>query len=383
MDNLPLLEIHGTAFQGIATGDYSRFGRCFWELPRRWEAWEFQQSTVEMTSHFGGREHIFLWENGKGWLAASDQARIQGLEAVGKYGIAVSQMNQLPVTLFTGEFFDNNCSALVIPEKRLLPAVWAYCASEQFLLDVREIDQAVKVTNASLVKVPFDLAHWQKVAAEKYPHGLPKPFSSDLTQWLFNGHPKGATSDQPGLQVAVARLLGYQWPRQTGSSFPDCPALGPDGLEKLADDDGIVCLASVRGEAPAAERLRKLLAAAFGKDWKAHTELELIRATGSEATDLEEWLRNDFFEQHCDLFHQRPFIWHIWDGRKRDGFHALVNYHTLASGEKGRRTLESLTHSYLGEWITRQKDGLKREEEGADERLAGGPGLEGNTGSHP
>ena len=97
-----------------------------------------------------------------------------------------------------------------------------------------------------MVKVPFDLAHWQKVAAEKYPHGLPKPFSSDPTQWLFNGHPKG--SDQP-LHVAVARLLGYQWPRQTGSSFPDCPALGPDGLEKLADDDGIVCINPIKGEA--------------------------------------------------------------------------------------------------------------------------------------
>jgi hypothetical protein len=101
------------------------------------------------------------------------------------------------------------------------------------------------------------------------------------------------------------------------------------------------------------------------------------------ATDLEEWLRNDFFEQHCDRFHQRPFIWHIWDGRKRDGFHALLNYHRLCGSgfqplnseagslsHTGRRTLESLTHSYLGEWITRQKDGIKREEEGADERLA-------------
>jgi hypothetical protein len=205
------------------------------------------------------------------------------------------------------------------------------------------------------------------VVAEKYPHGLPKPVSNDPTQWLFNGHPKG--SDQP-LQVAVARLLGYEWPRQSGSRFPDCPALGSDGLEKLADDDGIACLPSVRGEEPAAERLRKLLAVAFGKDWKTHTELELIRASGSDAGDLEEWLLNDFFEQHCDRFHHRPFIWHIWDGRKRDGFHALVNYHILAGGEKGRRTLESLTHSYLGEWITRQKDGIKREEEGADERLA-------------
>jgi hypothetical protein len=100
------------------------------------------------------------------------------------------------------------------------------------------------------------------VAAEKYPHGLPKPFSSDPTQWLFNGHPKG--SDQP-LHVAVARLLGYQWPRQTGSSFPDCPALGPNGLEKLADDDGIVCLSATKGEAPAAERLRGLLVQALGK----------------------------------------------------------------------------------------------------------------------
>jgi hypothetical protein len=168
----------------------------------------------------------------------------------------------------------------------------------------------------------------------------------------------------------MARLVGYQWPRQTGSRFPDCPALGPDGLEQLADDDGIVCIPPVRGEEPAAERLRKLLETAYGKDWKTGTELELIHASGSNAGDLEEWLRSDFFEQHCELFQQRPFIWHVWDGRKRDGFHALVNYHRLADGPKGRRTLENLTHSYLGDWITRQKDSLKREEEGADDRLA-------------
>jgi hypothetical protein len=48
-----------------------------------------------------------------------------------------------------------------------------------------------------------------------------------------------------------------------------------------------------------------------------------------------------------------------------------MNYHTLASAEgKGRQTLESLTHSYLGDWITRQKDGEKRGEEGAEDRLA-------------
>ena len=210
------------------------------------------------------------------------------------------------------------------------------------------------------MKVPFDLAHWQKVAAEKYPHGLPKPFSSDPTQWLFNGHPKG--SDQP-LQVAVARLLGYQWPRQTGSSFPDCPALGPDGLEKLADDDGIVCINPIKGEQPAAERLRALLAAAFGAEWTPGKQNELLEQAGFGGKTLEDWLRNGFFEQHCQLFHQRPFIWHIWDGR-RDGFSALVNYHKL-----NRSNLEKLTYTFLGDWIARQKAANDAGEEGSDARL--------------
>ncbi|HZJ12448.1 MAG TPA: SAM-dependent methyltransferase, partial [Methyloceanibacter sp.] len=184
--------------------------------------------------------------------------------------------------------------------------------------------------------------------------------------WLFNGNPAGA--DQP-LHVPVARLLGYQWPRQTGSSFPDCPALGPDGLEKLADADGIVCLPSVRGERPAHERLLHLLEAAWGDGWSNDTLSKLLAEAGSNS--LDDWLCNQFFEQHCKLFHQRPFIWHIWDGRKRDGFHALINYHKLAEGDgRGRRLLESLTYSYLGEWIARQQNGVKRGEGGADDRLA-------------
>ena len=370
LSELPLLSKFAESFQGTTTGDNPRFVAAFWELPSVHRDWEFFQATSETHQPFSGTESILRWEGGAGPLSVSPEARIQGQPAFGRRGVFVAQMRKLPATLYGGQFFSMNGAALVPIKPADLTALWTFCASPEYHDEVRKIDKKKNVTNATLVKVPFDLAHWQKVAAEKYPHGLPTPFSSDPTQWLFNGHPGGA--DQP-LHVAVARLLGYQWPRQTGSSFPDCPALGPDGLEKLADDDGIVCLPSVRGEAPAAERLRKLLAVAFGKDWKAHTELELIRASGSDAGDLEEWLRKDFFAQHCDLFQQRPFVWHIWDGRKRDGFHALVNYHTLAGEKgKGRRTLESLTHSYLGDWITRQKHGVdpKHPEEGADERLA-------------
>ena len=84
---------------------------------------------------------------------------------------------------------------------------------------------------------------------------------------------------------------------------------------------------------------------------------------GFRGKTLEDWLRNGFFEQHCQLFHQRPFIWHIWDGR-RDGFSALVNYHKL-----NRRNLEKLTYTFLGDWIARQKAANDAGEEGSDARL--------------
>ena len=59
--------------------------------------------------------------------------------------------------------------------------------------------------------------------------------------------------------------------------------------------------------------------------------------------NLADWLRDEFFKQHCALFGNRPFVWHIWDGQ-RDGFSALVNYHRL-----DRKTLEKLTYTYLGQ----------------------------------
>jgi hypothetical protein len=365
----PLSQI-ATALMGVSTGDGVRFNRYFWEVPILETTWDFLQSTVSKTRLFGGESQIIRWEQGRGeiyelaqsvrHLNHSAQNWARGRPSWGQVGVVISQMGDLSATLYLGNIYDCNCCAIVPNDPTNLLALWSFCQTAQFSDEVRVLNQALKVPPHTLLKIPFDLAHWQKVAAEKYPHGLPKPFSSDPTQWLFNGQPKGA--DQP-LHVAVARLLGYQWPRQTGSSFPDCPALGPDGLEKLADDDGIVCLPSVRGEEPAAERLEALLAAAGVKPAKAR---EL--AVGA---DLDDWLRNGFFEEHCKMFHDRPFVSHIWDGRKRDGFHALVNYHKLCEGKgKGRKLLESLTYSYLGEWMTRQKDGVKRGEGGAEDRLA-------------
>ena len=76
---------------------------------------------------------------------------------------------------------------------------------------------------------------------------------------------------------------------------------------------------------------------------------DLLAQVDYAGETLEDWLRNGFFEQHCALFHHRPFIWHIWDGHK-NGFSALVNYHQLTHAN-----LEKLTYAYLGDWIRRQQ----------------------------
>ena len=62
----------------------------------------------------------------------------------------------------------------------------------QYREDVRSVDQALKVTAATITKVPFDLDRWARVAQERYPDGLPHPYSDDPTQWIFHGHPCGA-----------------------------------------------------------------------------------------------------------------------------------------------------------------------------------------------
>jgi hypothetical protein len=78
---------------------------------------------------------------------------------------------------------------------------------------------------------------------------------------------------------------------------------------------------------------------------------------------LEAWLRDDFFAQHCRMFHNRPFLWHIWDGRK-DGFAAILNYHRL-----DRAALERLIYTYLGAWINAQRDAELQGVAGANARL--------------
>ena len=118
----------------------------------------------------------------------------------------------------------------------------------------------------------------------------------------------------------------------------------------------------------AADRLLNLLVAAYGKSWHYDKLGELLKKADHAGKTLDSWLRDKFFSQHCKLFHQTPFIWHIWDGL-HDGFAALVNYHAL-----DRKNLETLIYTYLGDWMGRQKESLGKVD-GAEERLAAAENL--------
>ena len=377
-----LLEEYSSSIQGITTGDNPRFISNFWEINDFNCDWKSFQSTGNRVAHFSGKSQIFLWENGNGILESSPAARIQGESAWNSTGIAVRQMGRLPSTINSGSPWDMNCATLVPFEQSNLEAIWCYCSSQYYVDNVRELDQAIKVTNATLTKVPFDLDFWTEFALDKYPNGLPKPYSSDPTQWIFHGHPcasviwdkKAKTTaigesrqDDTVLQVAVARLLGYRWPAELDAEMELAPEMREmlakcKEFDGLVDDDGIVCIPAIRGEKAANDRLEAILHAAYGDEWSATVLSNLLKSV--KATNLTTWLRDKFFEQHSKLFQHRPFIWQIWDGLA-DGFSALINYHTL--DYKG---LERLIYTYLDDWISTQIQLEKDSVEGAELRLS-------------
>jgi len=365
-NNSQLLSDFSDCYWGLGSGDYNHYGRFYWEIKFPDKNWIFQLSTLSLTKHFGGREHILLWEEGKGALSEEPGAYLRGLNIWGKKGIHISQTGNLQATLYYGECWDSNSAPIIPKNEEDISAIWCFCSSPQYNIDVRKIDQALKVTNATLVKVPFDLKHWQKVAAEKYPKGLPKPYSDDPTQWLFHGHP---TKTGHPLQVALARVLSYRWPAESNTEMELADEArdlitAVKAFDHLSDEDGIFCIPSVNAEQAGADRLRTYLQSVFADLWSNNTIAELLEKEGASSSNLEEWLRKEFFVQHCKIFQNRPFIWHIWDGRN-DGFAALVNYHKL-----DKENLSKLIYTYLGDWIRMCEAKKKNDESGAEGLLS-------------
>lgn len=364
--NHRLLSDFAGCFQGLATSDDPQFTREFWELPADDPDWDRLVGSVRSHRLYGGRSGLLHWGNGQGAyyrhaMALKAVGRLggwkSGADARGQRGILISQVGSLYATLYDGHWFTHDASVIVPSDPALLAAIWCFCSSEQYHDEVRKLDQKLYVTNRTLIQVPFDVDFWRAVAADRYPNGLPEPWSDDPTQCLFEGRPEVSTSP---LQVAVSRLLGFRWPEQAEH----------DDLDRFADADGILCLPSVAGEAPAAEQLADLLAAAYGAAWNAGTLSKLLADAGSKRKTLADWLRDEFFKQHCSVLGNRPFVWHVWDGHPQ-GFSALVNYHRL-----DHKSLEKLTYTYLGtDWIERQRAAVRDGEPGAEARLTAAENL--------
>jgi hypothetical protein len=380
------LNKYTTCMQGLSTGDDMRYILHFFEISViDHSVWEFMQNTPTNDSMYDGMSEIIKWENQSGALFDVQNAHPKsGLTAVGKHGIAIHRMGRIFSYCYSLERFHQNVAVIVPNASDNLLAIWCFCLSSEYKNSVRKIDETLKITNATLTKVPFNIGYWSKIAESEYPSGLPLPFTNDPTQWIFHGHPCGRviwdgvekiTSkgemrvDSIVLQVAVARLLGYRWPAEVEKNMELALeqrelVMRCDNLSEYVDDDGIVCIPAVRGEAPAEERLLNLLVAAYGDAWSQNILTQLLGNADNSGRSLEYWLRNKFFTQHCKLFGNRPFIWHIWDGHP-EGFSVLINYHKFDD-----RHMQKLIYTYLGDWIARQRQDIENNVQGADGRLS-------------
>jgi hypothetical protein len=382
---------------GLSSFDRPRFFHYFWEQEGFIQGWIPSQSTVEKTTFYGGCEYAILWENGEGKLKyyMDEKKRLEGYTSAiwragsqfwGNKGILVSLMGDIPVTLYMGYAFDQNTALLVPNSKHDFELLWGYCKSKDFGYNVRQVDQSLKVTTATLEKIPYKSSVYdQNNLSEK----IPEPFTNDPTQWIFHGHPSGTVlwdetleivkkgkfrRDEQVLQVAVTRLLGYQWPVELDQNINlsrDARelAISCNELLQFADKDGIVCIPAIGREASASDRLVNLLSAAYGTEWNSNTVADLLTASEWSGKSLESWLRDGFFSQHCKFFQNKPLIWHIWDGQP-DGFSALLNYHKL-----NQNNLQVLIYSYLDTWIKMQKEQISQGVDGAEDRLSAAEGL--------
>lgn len=354
-----------SALLGISTSDSQRFIRRFWENSCLGQDWQGLHTTAPQSQFYSGMTDSVFWQNEAGDLAQlayslrnvnhNVQNWKRGKPNWGRLGVCVSQMGNFPATLYEGNIYDSNCCALIPNSPDDLLPLWSYVSSTEFSSDVQRLNGNRKVEVGTFLGLGVDWERWRSVAAEQYPAGLPEPYSDDPTQWLFHGHPAQADRGAQ-LHVALARLSGYRWPAE---SDPDM-RLSLETRQWIAkaatlpspDADGILPLPAVGAERPLADRLRDYLNVAI-PGWD---EASLVREADERIDkkigkdlSLEGWLRDRALRQHSALFHNRPFLWQVWDGQK-DGFSAFLHYHRL-----DHAALQKLTYTLLGSWITRRE----------------------------
>ena len=280
--------------------------------------------------------------------------------------VAVGQMTTLPCTLYLRAIYSTNNAAIIPKDDNDLSAIWMFCQSQDSRMKFERSKQSLEGHKLhSWSKSPSTSPTGKRSPPRNTPTACPSHTATTRPSGSSTAIPKARSSRSRSPSPACSATAGRARP----APVPRLPRPRPRRV-------GILCRrrrhrlpaaaqprATRRGPpAPAPHRRPRHLRRARPDRRR--------RAEGQQIQNLEDWLRDEFFEQHSKLFHDRPFIWHLWDGRK-DGFHALVNYHRL-----DQANLQKLTYSYLGNWIQQQYEDAKADKPGAAERLGAARALQ-------
>lgn len=306
----PLSDV-ADAYVGLQTGDDPRYLRTFWELDAPDDViWTPLQGAPNDFAFHDGGSWLVRWEQGSGALHRALGARPdQGVHAIARRGIAIQRMRRIFAYHYEGGRFHQNIAVIIPKDDKDFEAIEAYCHSPDFEVAVRQLDQKLNVTNRTLTEVPFDAAHWTK-------HAQTAPISKAINPHPFRQRNfRGPGPSRFALHVHLARYLGMRWPKDAPSLI-DASSESPPWYLLLHD-------------APDAEPPCTSTAwmDALTHDAKSTDELRAA-IEGQSPEDWQRWLRDAFFKEHCGLFLQRPFLWHIWDGEP-DGFGVIARYHRL------------------------------------------------------
>ncbi|MYG00240.1 hypothetical protein F4212_14070 [Candidatus Poribacteria bacterium] len=140
------------------------------------------------------------------------------------------------------------------------------------------------------------------------------------------------------------------------------------------DEDGIVPLAPLSGEASLLDRVNEEIAALFPEQDVNQVEVEIAnelkrRVKGyKRALSIGEWLDNIYFDYHASLYKKRPIIWHIASsqGSSSSAFGALCHYHKFDANRMAK-----LRAGYLRDAIEvfRREAALADKEHRAEDRI--------------
>ena len=218
--------------KGSTTGDRPRFLRCFWEVPILTKDNQKWLDSVDNDDPWSGREHVTTVAIDSPEMESQLGCWIRGREVWSRPGVALNKMRVLQPYFYAGELFDDNVGVIAPHDESHVAAIWCYAKSGEHRSQIRKIDQQLKVTAATLTKVPFELERWQRVAAEEYPQACRSHSPTILPNGSLRATPKAQPTPSRSRWPVSSATTG-RTKRQTNStpwlmvmgSFP-CPRCG-------------------------------------------------------------------------------------------------------------------------------------------------------------